>query len=73
MDCGLIKKVYKVNKPELAIRTSMSKYREQDWMINVPLYLVSEIQSFFTQKLDISTQKNVIQKMCARLTLKMKM
>jgi len=30
-------------KPELAIRTSMSKYREQDWMINVPLYLVSEI------------------------------
>lgn len=30
-------------KPELAIRTSVSKYREQDWMINVPLYLVSEI------------------------------
>ena len=29
-------------KPELAIRTSMSNYREQDWMINVPLYAVGE-------------------------------
>ncbi len=25
-------------KPEIAIRTSMSNYREQDWMTNVPLY-----------------------------------
>ena len=23
-----------------AVRTSMSNYREQDWMINVPLYMV---------------------------------
>ena len=27
-------------KPETAIRTSMSDYREQDWMINVPLYCI---------------------------------
>lgn len=25
-------------EPEIAIRTSMSDYREQDWMTNVPLY-----------------------------------
>ena len=25
-------------KPEIAIRSSMSNYREQDWMTNVPLY-----------------------------------
>ena len=25
-------------QPEIAIRSSMSNYREQDWMINVPLY-----------------------------------
>lgn len=25
-------------KPEKAFRTSMSNYREQDWMINIPLY-----------------------------------
>ncbi len=30
------------NPPEKAIRTSMSNYREQDWMTNVPLYLLSE-------------------------------
>ena len=29
-------------KPELAIRTSMSNYREQDWMVNVPLYVVDK-------------------------------
>lgn len=29
-------------KPELALRSSMSNYREQDWMINVPLYALNE-------------------------------
>jgi hypothetical protein len=29
--------------PELAIRTSMSDYREQDWMVNVPLYGICTI------------------------------
>lgn len=29
--------------PEVAIRTSMSDYREQDWMINVPLWMISSI------------------------------
>ena len=30
-------------KPEYAVRTSMSGYREQDWMVNVPLYAVSRL------------------------------
>lgn len=30
-------------KPDLAIRTSMSNYREQDWMVNIPLYCISKI------------------------------
>jgi hypothetical protein len=29
--------------PDVAIRTSMSDYREQDWMINVPLYCIGGI------------------------------
>lgn len=29
--------------PELAIRTSMSDYREQDWMINVPLWMIAMV------------------------------
>ena len=28
-------------KPELAIRTSMSAYREQEWMVNMPLWMVA--------------------------------
>ena len=28
-------------QPDIAIRTSMADYREQDWMINVPLYLIA--------------------------------
>ncbi len=26
--------------PDKAVRTSMSDYREQDWMVNIPLYLI---------------------------------
>lgn len=29
-------------RPEIAIRSSMSNYREQDWMVNVPLYALPE-------------------------------
>lgn len=29
-------------KPEIAVRSSMSNYREQDWMINVPLYALDK-------------------------------
>lgn len=25
---------------ELAVRTSMSDYREQEWMVNIPLYQI---------------------------------
>ncbi len=34
-------------KPEIAIRTSMSNYREQDWMINVPLYAFSHFINMY--------------------------
>lgn len=29
-------------KPQMAIRTSMSNYREQDWMVNVQLYILDK-------------------------------
>ena len=29
-------------KPEMAIRTSMSNYRQQEWMINMPLWTISQ-------------------------------
>ena len=33
--------------PKHAIRTSMSDYREQDWMTNLPLYHIDRIQNYF--------------------------
>ncbi len=29
-------------KPEIAVRSSLSNYREQDWMVNVPLYILDK-------------------------------
>ncbi len=29
-------------RPEMAIRSSMSNYREQEWMVNVPLYVLDK-------------------------------
>ena len=38
-------KVYKEKfSPKISIRTSMSDFRKQDWLINLPLYAVSELQ-----------------------------
>ena len=30
-------------KPEKAVRTSMSDYRKEDWLTNIPLYAIAEI------------------------------
>ena len=32
-------------QPEQAIRFSMADYREQDWLVNVPLYGVSILRT----------------------------
>lgn len=33
-------------KPQFAIRTSMSDYREQEWMTNIPLYNIDRIEGY---------------------------
>lgn len=33
-------------KPKFAVRTSMSDYREQDWMTNIPLYNIDRIKEY---------------------------
>ena len=30
-------------KPEMSVRTSMSDYKKEDWLVNLPLYAVEEI------------------------------
>lgn len=35
-------------QPQIAVRTSMTDYREQDWMINVPLYAMEELDNILS-------------------------
>ncbi|MBA7552990.1 hypothetical protein ES705_45571 [subsurface metagenome] len=39
----LIKEFGKTQYPKYAVRTSMSDYREEDWLINIPLYAISHV------------------------------
>ena len=32
-------------KPVISIRTSMSDFRRQDWLTNLPLYALSELEN----------------------------
>lgn len=31
-------------KPEVSVRTSMADYRQEDWLVNLPLYAIEEIE-----------------------------
>ena len=35
--------------PKFAVRTSMSDYRKQDWMTNIPLYIIDRIRDYLEQ------------------------
>ena len=39
-------------KPELCIRTSMSDYRKEEWLLNLPLYAIEEIKCFLKKLLN---------------------
>lgn len=36
--------------PKISVRTSMSDYREEDWLVNIPLYGISELGQMLAQK-----------------------
>ena len=39
-------KVYQEKfQPKLSIRTSMADYRKEDWLINLPLYAIDQIEA----------------------------
>ena len=38
-----LKAYYDKYEPALAVRTSMTDYREQDWMVNLPLYAIHNL------------------------------
>lgn len=37
-------------QPKIAIRTSMSDYREQEWMTNIPLYNIDYVKNMLKNK-----------------------
>lgn len=39
-----LKTFYEKYAPEVSVRTSMSDYKEQGWMVNVPLYSIAEVK-----------------------------
>jgi hypothetical protein len=43
-------KVYREKfNPAVSVRTSMSDFRKQDWLINLPLYAISEIKNILAE------------------------
>lgn len=44
-----LKAFYEKYSPKFAVRTSMSKYRAQDWMTNIPLYNITQIRHYIEQ------------------------
>ena len=41
-------RLYKFNPP-IAIRTSLSDYRQEDWLVNIPLYAISSLANVAQQ------------------------
>lgn len=35
---------------KINVRTSMSNYRREDWLVNIPLYMIGNIESIVTKK-----------------------
>ena len=36
-------------QPQIVIRTSMSDYREQEWMTNIPLYHIDRVKKYMEE------------------------
>lgn len=40
------------NKSKMAIRTSMSDFREEIWLTNLPLYAINELTGYLESKIN---------------------
>lgn len=49
MSAKSLKAFWEKHKPKYAVRTSMSDYREQEWMTNIPLYNIDRIKEYLEQ------------------------
>lgn len=46
-----LKTYYQKYKPMIAIRTSLSDYRKENWLLNIPLYMLSQLSSILNEHL----------------------
>lgn len=42
-----LKTYYEKYQPKISVRTSMADYKKEDWLVNLPLYAVSEINAIY--------------------------
>lgn len=45
-----LRSFYEKYHPGKSVRTSMSNYRDQEWMVNIPLYLIGELDHYIMPK-----------------------
>lgn len=43
--------------PQIAIRTSMSGYRKQDWLTNIPLFMIGQIDKYIAKNVQTLKMK----------------
>ncbi|MDR1861825.1 MAG: ATP-binding protein [Candidatus Ancillula sp.] len=46
-----LKEFAKTHNPLISVRTSLSGYRDDGWLINIPLYMISEVDSICQNKM----------------------
>lgn len=42
-----LKTYYEKYQPKISVRTSMADYKKEDWLVNLPLYAVSEVNAIY--------------------------
>jgi len=48
-----LKHYYQKYKPLIALRTSLADYRKEDWLINIPLYMLSQLPHILNEQLSL--------------------
>lgn len=55
--------------PEIAVRTSMADFREQDWMMNIPLYCMGDFGEILKKYISESNPTKVVMSLDERIKL----
>jgi len=48
-----LKNYYQKYNPLIALRTSLADFRKEDWLINIPLYMLSQLPHILNEQLSL--------------------